>query len=272
MTQPSYREWLQKAKTTLSENHISTAQLDAEIILSCAINKPRTWIHAHSDETLNPQLTSIVDAMLSLRQTNVPIAYITGYKEFYGRTFHVSPSVLVPRPETENLVEYITNTYRDKKSTIIEVGTGSGIIAISLSIELPDSNITAIDISDKALAVAQKNAESHHQTSINFMRNDLLSGITIKADCIVANLPYVDPTWRTNDEVLHEPDLALYAKQNGLELIKKLIYQASNNLKPKGQIVLEADPRQFASIKKIAKDNKYNIIAQKGYMIVLQKN
>ena len=225
----------------------SIDRLDAELIVAKVLRRERTFLHAHPDYELSqPELTEI-KTLTDRRTSGEPLAYILGYKEFCGRRFMVTKDVLIPRPETET---FIVEAAALKPRTIIDVGTGSGCIAVSLAKELPDAKITAVDISERALAVARQNAEKHH-VSIDFRQSDLLDSIpsSEKYDLIVANLPYVDEKWDWNGpELSFEPRCALYAADGGLELIKHLIDQTPLHLTPKGHLILEADTTQHQKV------------------------
>ena len=175
--------WLKNAAKTIN-------QLDAELILAHILGVERTFLHAHPDYGLKTDQEEQASQALRRRATGEPLAYITGAKDFYGRQFIVSRDVLIPRPETEALIEVARRLAR---ASILDVGTGSGCIAITLAKELPGVRVTAVDISDKALGIARENALKH-QAKVDFRHSDLLSGLdnAEKYALIVANLPYVD--------------------------------------------------------------------------------
>lgn len=252
-------------KTWLKESQLST--LDSQILLSFVLQKPKEWLLAHDETLLNSKNFSKLEELAKRRSEHEPIAYITNQKEFYGRNFYISPDVLIPRPETEQLVEYCLN-YPARR--IVDIGTGSGCIAITLKLEDPKLDIVASDISDSAIKIAQKNwrkLKSKNQ-SIKFIKSNLLDNIPNKFDVIVANLPYLDETWQTSVETKYEPPQALFAKDSGILLIKKLLKTAPKNLNNNGIIILELDPRSVEQIKKYCK--KYNIIYEKPFILVLQ--
>ena len=214
----------------------------------------------------------------------LPKAYRDGFKDFYGRDFIVTPEVLIPRPETEQLIDAVLNLagkaylpgvmpaarVLPEKPTILDVGTGSGCIAITLKLELPEANIIATDISKPALIIAQKNAIKFNVDPKIFKISDLLENIDVQPDIIVANLPYVDENWKwLNKELLDkEPKIALYANHEGLELIKELIRQSSEH-KVKF-LALEADPCQHKEILSFAKRLYYFKREIRGFCILLE--
>lgn len=268
--------WLKDTTTVLRESGISSARLDAEIILAHTLRKQRTWLHAHGDELLEPRQREIADARVDLRRDHTPIAYIIGHKEFYGRTFYVTPSTLIPRPESEMLITVARSLTLPPDPTIIDVGTGSGALGLTLALELPTAKVILTDISEHALSVARRNAKQLAVMNGEFVRSDLLSYWSPfihapVADLIVANLPYVDRSWYRNRETDHEPELALFADDHGLHLIHRLIEQAEQALGAGGYLLLEADPRQFASIKKRGELYGFHTVRREGYAILLAK-
>ena len=263
-------QWLRQAANTLADNIIPSARLDSEIILAHTLNRPRTWLHAHNDESLDPRRQQIADARIRLRVDHTPTAYIIGHKDFYGRRFYVTPSVLIPRPESEALIELLKRFYTPAHQTLIDVGTGSGCLGITAKLEFPDLIVTLSDSSHHALMVTQRNI-ALHSVEVVISEDDLLpTGANF--DIIMANLPYVDKTWQRNRETEYEPALALFADDNGLELIKKLINQAISQLNPNGLLILEADPRQHDDITKYAAAANLDHIATDGYALCYLKH
>lgn len=269
-------DWLNVATKQLKKLGIDSARLDAEIILSHTLRKSRTYLHAHPDNQLNTREQEIADARLLLRTDRVPIAYIIGHKEFYGRQFKVTTSTLIPRPETEDMIDAVKNLVPknlalfDESFRIVDVGTGSGCIGITLKLELPDTTVTLLDISPYALKIAASNA-STLGADVQSIKSDLLQGYPFQSDIIVANLPYVDPSWERSPETKHEPEIAIFADNGGLALINKLIDQAMISLKMKGFLVLEADPSQHDDIVAYAIRKGFAIRGKKSYIITMQK-
>ena len=212
-----------------------------------------------------------------------PLAYQTGVQNFYGRDFLVTPDVLIPRPETEQMIDAVLNLVGkpylpgvkpsvakigSKNLQILDVGTGSGCIAITLKLELPEARVQALDISPAAILVAQKNA-AKYGTPIPFIISNLLENVKFTPDLIVANLPYVDPEWDWLDRqaLEYEPAISLYAKNHGLALILDLIKQASR--KGVKYLILEADPCEHAEIEKFAKSQGFKLIETRGFILTL---
>jgi release factor glutamine methyltransferase len=222
------------------------AHRDAELLLLHTLQIPRTTLLAHPTRELSPADQSRYESHIVRREKNEPIQYITGRQEFYSLPFQVTPAVLIPRPETEHLVEAVLHRFPyDQHLHIVDIGTGSGAIAIALAVHLPQARIIALDISPEALKIASINAEANHVAHrIIFLQSDLLSSITNEApfDAIVSNPPYIPesdgPT--LHPEVRdHEPHTALFAGHEGLDVYRRLIPQAHALLKPNGLLALE---------------------------------
>ena len=259
-------EWLAAATTQLTTAGVPSARLDAELLLANELEVTRSWLIAHAHDHI-PSDTA--KEQLFRRVHREPLAYITGKKEFYGRSFLVTEEVLIPRPESEALVSFVKDL--QLSGSVVDVGTGSGCLAISIAMECADLTVTGLDISPGALAVAEANAQAL-SAKVSFQIGDLLQGYTgPQPRCIVANLPYVDISWERSEETNFEPSLALFAKENGLELIFTLLEQAALILMTAGVIVLEADPRQFSQIRSKAEVLGFIQIAREGFMIAFKR-
>ena len=247
-------EWLIDATKQLKDIGIGSPRLDAELILAETLRKPRTHLHANLETEIDPRRIDIADARLRLRLERVPLAYILGHKEFYGRDFRVTPDVLVPRPESEAIITTMLEISAGDISgnrSLLDVGTGSGCIGITIKLERPDISVTLSDISHSALAVAEKNADILG-AKVQVKRQDLLNGQIGRLDYIIANLPYVDRDWQVSPELQHEPQGALFADNGGLALIYTLLEQTPLHLNDGGWVLLEADPEQHPLIVKAA--------------------
>lgn len=197
----------------------------------------------------------------------VPLQYILKKSYFYNNEFYVNKNVLIPRPETEILIEKLYNAIKDKKNiNILDIGTGSGIIAITLKKLIPTSSVDAIDISKKALKVAKYNAKKNN-TNINFIHSDLYQNINKKYDVIVSNPPYISYDGIVDYNVKkYEPSIALFAKNNGLEYYKRIIKDIDKYLKKDGILAFEIGyDQKDVIIKELNKDNKYKINTYKDY-------
>lgn len=260
-------QWLKDAAEELAAAGITSALLDAEIILAHTLRKSRTWLHAHNDEPIGARELDIANARAQLRLDRTPIAYIIGHKEFYTRSFRVTPSVLIPRPESEAIIELLKAHLPTNARTLIDVGTGSGCLGITAKLELPQLSVTLTDISRHALKVAEENANLLH-ADVQSARSDLLAAIPGIYDVIIANLPYVDVAWERSPETNTEPKLALFAADGGLALIDRLLEQIPSHITTGGLVVLEADPEQHAHIIQNAATRKLSHITTDGYALL----
>lgn len=264
-------EWLKIATKSLKTANIPSARLDAELILANTLRKNRTYLHAHLDEEIDPRRFDIANARLDLRLDRVPIAYILGYKEFYGRKFTVSPSVLIPRPESEDLIllflELTASEIAEK--VLIDVGTGSGCLGITAKLERSNLSVILSDISKPALNIAEKNANALN-ADVHIQQQSLLNGQLKPVDYIFANLPYVDKNWDVSPELQYEPDIALFAEDEGLKLILQLISQVPRCLTSEGLLFIEADPQQHNRIIDEAMKNGFVKERVLNYILVLR--
>jgi release factor glutamine methyltransferase len=253
----------------LREARVPSDTLAAELLLLHVTHRDRTWLYAHPEELLDPQILESYFALLRRRAAGEPTQHLTGKQEFWGLEFEVTPDVLIPRPETEHLIEVALDRLavrelragRDPKLTgegltIVDIGTGSGCIAIALAKELPAAKIFATDISPTALAVAQRNATRLGFTNrITFLESNLLAALSpsfhqspitnhqsLLFDLIISNPPYIGRKETSNLPIEvrdHEPASALYGGEEGYELYGLLIPQSARHLKPGGLLVLE---------------------------------
>ena len=264
-------EWLKIATKSLKTANIPSARLDAELILANTLRKNRTYLHAHLDEEIDPRRFDIANARLDLRLDRVPIAYILGYKEFYGRRFTVSPSVLIPRPESEDLISLFLELTASgiAEKVLIDVGAGSGCLGITAKLERSNLSVILSDISKPALNIAEKNANALN-ADVHIQQQSLLNGQLKPVDYIFANLPYVDKNWDVSPELQYEPEIALFAEDEGLKLILQLISQAPRCLTPEGLLFIEADPQQHNRIINEAVKNGFVKERVLNYILVLR--
>jgi release factor glutamine methyltransferase len=213
------------------------------VLISRTLNKTKSWVLAHGEYRLTPEEIQKLEDNLNKYLQGVPLPYLLGEWDFYGRRFLLTPEVLIPRPETELLVELAASFGKQKGSlSIIDVGTGSGIIAVTLAAELPCARVIAVDISMAALKIARKNAQLHHQERITFIQSDLMSPIKGQFDLICANLPYIpSETLKSLEVAKWEPQLALDGGQSGLDYIEQVLFQAKWNLAHGGMVLLEIE-------------------------------
>ena len=264
-------EWLKIATKSLKTANIPSARLDAELILANTLRKNRTYLHAHLDEELEPRRFDIANARLDLRLDRVPIAYILGYKEFYGRRFTVSPSVLIPRPESEDLISLFLELTASEiaEKVLIDVGAGSGCLGITAKLERSNLSVILSDISKPALNIAEKNANALN-ADVHIQQQSLLNGQLKPVDYIFANLPYVDKNWDVSPELQYEPEIALFAEDEGLKLILQLISQVPRCLTSEGLLFIEADPQQHNRIIDEAMKNGFVKERVLNYILVLR--
>jgi release factor glutamine methyltransferase len=255
------KDWLNASKID---------RLDAELILAYVLDHERTWLVAHDNHELQDTELRQANAMAARRGAHEPLAYILGSREFYGREFAVTPDVLIPRPETEQLASAVLEYCGGTPCDVLDVGTGSGAIAVTMALELPDATVTASDISPAALEIAQQNAKKLG-AKIQFVQSDLLQNVHGKFDVIVANLPYVAHDWQVSPATKYEPSLALYADDAGERLLKELTNQAPNRLKSGGFLALELDPRQAKNITNYAVKNKrFTVLKTAPFFVIFQ--
>ena len=238
-----------------------SAWLDAEVLLCWVLEKNRSYLRTWPNRALDGQQTELFWAAIHKRQQGTPIAYITGHREFWSRDFQVTADVLIPRPDTELLVELALQLIPiDKPYNVIDLGTGSGIIAITLAAERPLAKLTATDMSAAALRVAQSNAERHLLGNIQFYASDWFSQIPPKPyDLVASNPPYIaegDPHLQTGD-LRFEPQTALVGLDNGLAAIKTLAEQARCYLQPGGHLLVEHGYNQQENVQGIFKNLQY---------------
>jgi len=244
------RQTLNAAVEQLTAAQVPSPRMNAELLIMFTLDCDRAYLYAHPERELTSDETQRYDEALARRATGVPAQYITGHQEFWGMDLIVSPAVLIPRPETEHIVETVlelaksTAERRASPPVIVDVGTGSGAIALALAKELPSAEIHATDISPEALEVATANAARHELTSrIKFHQADLLEGLSPASfDFVVSNPPYVGESEEDSVQLevrKFEPRAAVFAGSTGLEVIERFIPQAKLTLKPGGWLLFE---------------------------------
>lgn len=251
---------LVSATQRLSEARCDNARLDSQVLLAHVLDKDRTWLFAHHDYELSPEDCERYTELVARRIRREPVAYLLGRKEFYGLDFVVDPRVLIPRPETELLVDLALAQIQDRTGrqvVVADVGTGSGAIAVTLAFHAPQAKIYGVDISRDALAVAQKNsrrlAPGHGPI---LLEGDMLHPLPEAADLIVANLPYISDEEYCGlqpDVRRYEPRLALQAGSEGLDSIERLLAQVPGKLNPGGAVLLEIGSTQGEAVAEMAK-------------------
>jgi len=236
--------------------HTETPALDAQVLVAHFLEKPRSWVLAHPEAHINNhQYNKIIQGMHRLEYSE-PLPYVIGHWEFFGLDFHLTPDVLIPRPETELLVENGITWLRNhpNQHNAIDVGTGSGCIGIALAKNIPDLQVLMADISPGALNVAWINADKHGLLDrLEFKQADLMGGIEGHFNLICANLPYIpNPMLRNLSVAEREPRLALDGGLSGTELISRLLDQSRSHLAPGGKIILEIESSQGVEVRSMA--------------------
>ena len=256
-------EVIKTGSKLLKEKNISSHVLDTELLLSKSLNKSREELLINLDQNINKRELTNFNKYLIRRSNKEPIAYLLGEKEFWSKKFFVNKDTLIPRPETELLVEKLVTIYKEKKITILDIGTGTGCIIASLLSELKNSSGTAVDISREAILVAKKNACKFKLSDrIKFLHKPFEELYGKKFDLIVSNPPYIKRVEIKNlsdDIKKFEPRMALDGGNDGLDLIKKVIYKSSKILKINGALALEIGDEQIKKVSKILIDNKFRI-------------
>jgi release factor glutamine methyltransferase len=255
------------AEQELKRSNNLNSRLDSEILVSHLINIPRESIYSRLKENLPSNKTEELQNLVSRRVKKEPIAYILNNKEFWSTNFYVDRSVLIPRPETEVLIDLILSQINNKNNyfNILDIGTGSGCILVSLLKELTKAKGIGIDKSSKAIAVAKKNSTSQHVDSRSSFKNINLENIKFdkKFDLIVSNPPYLPDVSLKNlnlDIKLYEPKIALQGGVQGVDFLYKIIVLASKILKIKGLLALEIGDNQFHILAKYLKENRFKIL------------
>ncbi|MGH2531061.1 MAG: peptide chain release factor N(5)-glutamine methyltransferase [Thermomicrobiales bacterium] len=252
-------EALAEAAGRLSGAGIETARLDAEVLLRHVLGIDRTGLFLRMREPLGEAALAAFDALIERRLTRMPVAYLTGTREFMGLSFAVGPGVLVPRLETESLVEWAARWLTERpEATVVDVGTGSGAIAVSLAATLAtvrQGRVVAVDISPVALTYAARNRSAHLPSGrLHLVRGSLLSWCRGPVDLVLANLPYLRPDQiEANPDLRAEPALALAGGPDGLDLIAGLLSDAPRVLASKGALGLEVDPAHAARVADLAR-------------------
>ena len=256
-------EAIKSGSKFLKDNDVASNILDSELLLSKILNKSREEIMINLSIDLSKREMSIFNEYLDRRSKKEPIAYILEEKEFWSKKFYVNRETLIPRPETELLIDKLLQSRNKEQITILDIGTGSGCIILSLLSELKKSRGIGVDISKKAILVAKKNAIKLKLSSrVKFLNISFEDILNKKFDLIVSNPPYIE---RKNIKRLscdikkYEPKIALDGGNDGLDVIKKVIYKSKNILKIKGTLALEIGNEQINKVSKILTKNNFKI-------------
>lgn len=241
------------------------AAFDAEVLARHALDWDRATLLAHAREPAPPEFTRRFDTLISRRAAREPVAQIVGVREFWDRDFEVTSDVLVPRPETEVIVEEALAFTRDHRcETVIDVGTGSGCLAVTIACEVPGVRLIATDASDGALEVARRNARRHGVADrIGFICTDILGGVSATADLIVSNPPYVPDSEAAEmqpEVVQYEPHLSLFGGPTGLEVVRRLFVESADRLADEGLLVVEFGFGQASRVRELAASTGWTVV------------
>jgi release factor glutamine methyltransferase len=260
-------EVLQATTAYFKKRNVENPRLNAEHLLAHVLGRKRIELYLDFERKLTEtELTPLRD-LVKRRSEGEPLQHLLGTVEFCGHVFLCDKRAMVPRPETEELVEFLKSEIQDPKSEIVDVGTGSGVISLSLAAEFPEARILAVDVSDDALALAQENAARLNLGDrVQVLKSRLLENVEGAFDLIVANLPYISTQDRhtLSREVLHDPEIALFAGTRGDELVRELIADAPSRLRPGGMLALEIGLGQSEAL--------LSALAEKNYRDICSKN
>jgi len=260
-------EVLQATTTYFKKHKIESPRLNAEHLLAHVLGRKRIELYLEFERALTESELTPLRGLVKRRSEGEPLQHLLGTVEFCGHVFLCDKRAMVPRPETEELVELIESRIENRESRIVDVGTGSGVIALSLATKFSEAKILGIDISDDALALAQENAARLKLADrVRFLRSNLFENVEGTFDLIVANLPYISTQdhHSLSREVLHDPAVALFASARGDELVRELITQAPSRLRPGGMLALEIGLDQSEGL--------LSALAEKNYRDIYSKN
>jgi release factor glutamine methyltransferase len=260
-------EVLQATTAYFKKHNVENPRLNAEHLLAHVLGRKRIELYLEFERVLTESELAPLRNLVKRRSEGEPLQHLLGTTEFCGLTFLCDRRAMVPRPETEELVELVESKIENRELRIVDVGTGSGVIALTLAVKFPEAEILAVDISDDALALAQENAARVKLADrVRFLKSNLLENVEGCFDVIVANLPYISIQDRQSlsREVLHDPEVALFASAQGDELLRELIAQAPSQLRLGGMLALEIGIGQSEAL--------LSALAEKNYRDISFKN
>ena len=260
-------DWLVANTKKLNDAGIPSSRLDCMLILCHVLGVDKTYILTHPEQSIDPSVLLKLTGAIKRRQTHEPIAYITGSTEFYGRQFSIDGNVLVPRPESEDIITLVKELYlyTPRPQRIIDVGCGSGILGITAALETKSPSIL-IDIDSLCVAVTQKNIERYNLAA-TVIQSDLLQRIDPKQlqdSCVIANLPYVPVNFAINQAARHEPHKALFAGHDGLDIYQQLFHQLGNmECRPRA-VICESLQFQHNALAQLANQQSFTLVQTEG--------
>lgn len=249
-------------------NHLQSPRLDAEILLAHVLEKNRVYLIAHDNETITLEQKKKFETLIERRKNNEPIAYITGYKEFWSLKLQVTPNCLIPRPETELLVNLIINLFNERTNlNLVDLGCGSGAIALALASEKPNWTILATDKNLNALILAASNAKQLNADGVAFLQGNWCAPFLAQSiDIIVSNPPYIALEDEYSEDIRYEPASALFSEDRGLADINEIIRQAKYCLRPSGWLFLEHGSQQAKQVRhQLTCEGYHHIHSYKDY-------
>lgn len=269
--------WLDQSTRQLELAGVGTARLDALVLLEDVLGVDRSRLLAEPELEISAAQQAKLEKLLNKRAKHVPLAYVRGRTEFYGRDFVISPAVLEPRPESETMIELLKQlvqagafgTQGGKSLRIADVGTGSGALGITAALEVPGSQVELLEVDPKALKVAQMNV-AKFTLNISVIKSDLLTRSTQHNDVLLCNLPYVPDDYQINRAASREPSLAIFGGPDGLDLYRRLFEQARNVPNQPLFILTESLPPQHAALKEIAERSGYRLLKSDDFIQVFR--
>jgi release factor glutamine methyltransferase len=267
--QKTVGQWLSYATELLKNNDVDSSYLDAQLLLSHVTNLTRERILIYPDTKINLYHRIKLDRLLKKRIKHQPIAYLTNEKEFYGKKFFINRDVLIPRPESEDFIVLAKSLNLTKKQSLLDIGTGSGVLALTIKNEFPSWDVTGSDISKKALEVARIN-QSLLNINVKFIESDLLSALDDNFSIIFANLPYVPQNLITSDEIKSEPRIALFSGHDGLDLYRRLF--SEKKIHTETILFIESLTNQQSEIDDIANQNSFTLLKRHLLVSVYKKH
>lgn len=264
-------QWLRTATMYLQSRGVMTARLDCLVLLEDILRVPRAKLLAEPATEIRAGQVEVLKSLLNRRAKHEPLAYIRGWSEFYGRDFKVGPKVLVPRPESETIIELLLELPELKGYLIADVGTGSGALGITAALELPDCQVELIDIDQSALDTANTNV-AMHTTSVLLTVSNLISNMKQPNDILLCNLPYVPDGYEINQAAKHEPSLALFGGPDGLDLYRQLFEQIGRLSKHPLYLLTESLPESHDTLTKLAVQGGFSLVKTRDFIQLFVAN
>lgn len=265
------KRWLSDARQKLERKGIGTAELDCLVLVEDATGKDRAWLLAHPEYEISDTAQAVLDTQITQRATHLPLAFVRGKTEFFGREFFVEKTVLEPRPESETMIELLLELPLGDFTKLADVGSGSGALGITVKLERPKWDIDLLDIDPKTLRVAQKNVIKH-AVHVQILQSDLLKNSAKPYDVLLANLPYVPDSHTINKAATYEPKHAIFGGQDGLDVYRGLFEQISVRLVAKPRYILtESLPTQHKQLASLAQKYKYRLDNTQDFIQVFRQ-